>query len=280
MNFNIYPNPWDLRYFQEIAHTGNLSRAAERLGVGQPALSLALKRLEEGLGVDLFLRRNRGLTLTPAGGRLLRESNHLLAAWENLVTETKKSETELVGRFILGCHSSVAIYALKDVIYDLYSKYSGIEIQLSHGRSRVITEGVISGHIDFAIVINPVRHPDLVIHKLALDEQCFWKAPKGLSDVLLCNPNMTEAQELLKRHQKYFSRTITSDNLEVLATLACAGAGVAILPTRVAKANAPTLKRLNDFPKISDEITFVYRADLPKTPASQCIIDAMKGLRI
>src|SRR4051812_16723730 len=99
MNINTYPNPWDLRYFQEIARTGNLSRASERLGVGQPALSLSLKRLEEDLGEILFLRRSRGLILTSAGQRLLRESNKLLAAWESVVAETKKSETEMVGRF-------------------------------------------------------------------------------------------------------------------------------------------------------------------------------------
>ena len=57
MNFNIYPTSWDLRYFQEIAHTGNLSRAAERLGVGQPTLSLSLKRLENNLGAKLFFAK-------------------------------------------------------------------------------------------------------------------------------------------------------------------------------------------------------------------------------
>ncbi|NQW45984.1 MAG: LysR family transcriptional regulator [Deltaproteobacteria bacterium] len=111
------------RYFQEIAHTGNLSRASERLGVGQPGLSLAVKRLEDGLEVKLFLRRNLGLTLTSAGQRLLRESNRPLAAWESVVSETKKSETEMIGRFTLGCHTSVAIYALKNVMRDLYSSF-------------------------------------------------------------------------------------------------------------------------------------------------------------
>lgn len=119
MNFNIYPDPWDLRYFQEIARTLNLSRAAERLGVGQPALSLAVKRLEDSLEAQLFLRRNRGLVLTSAGQRLLRESNLLLSAWESLVAETKKSEVELTGRYTLGCHPSVAIYSLKNILRNL-----------------------------------------------------------------------------------------------------------------------------------------------------------------
>lgn len=282
MNFNIYPNAWDLRYFQEIASTANLSRAAERLGVGQPALSLALKRLEEGLQVKLFLRRNRGLILTAAGQRLLRESNRLLSDWESIVAETKKSETELVGRYSLGCHPSVAIYALKDVLKDLYTSFSGIEIQLFHGLSRVICEGVISGSIDFGIVVNPIKHPELIIHKLASDEVGFWKTTKGLDNVLIYNPELAQSQALLKKVKKMatFDRSIASENLEVIATLAGSGTGVAILPSRVVKAIAPGLRKMKNSPTYVDEITFIYRADLPRTASSQCIIKAMKSLAL
>ncbi len=282
MNFNTYPNPWDLRYFQEIAHTGNLSRASERLGVGQPALSLALKRLEEVLEVSLFFRRSRGLTLTSAGQRLLRESNRLLAAWELVVSETKKSETEMVGRYTLGCHPSVAIYALKDVIKDLYSSFSDIEIHLVHGLSRIICEGVISGNIDFGIVVNPAKHPDLIIHKLADDEVCFWRSAKGLEDVLIYNPALIQSQTLLKKIKRKgtFKRSIASESLEVIATLAGSGAGIAILPNRVAKAIAPGLKKMENYPVYLDEVTFIYRADLPKTSSSKCIVNMMKSLLI
>lgn len=281
MKINIYPNPWDLRYFQEIAFTGNLSRAAERLNVGQPALSLALKRLEDCLDVKLFLRRSRGLQLTAAGQRLLRESNRLLSTWEGVLSETKKSETDLVGKYTLGCHQSVAIYALKDSLRNLYSMYPGIELQLVHGLSRIVCENVISGAVDFGIVVNPVRHPELVIHKLATDEVSFWKATKGLEDVLICNPQLVQTQTLLNKIKKKnpFTRTIASDNLEVIATLTGAGTGVGILPTRAVQTSAPDLKKLAGYPVFSDEITFVYRADLPKTASSRVIIETLKSLR-
>jgi LysR family transcriptional regulator, cell division regulator len=282
MNINIYPNPWDLRYFQEIAHTGNLSRAAERLGVGQPALSLSLKRLEEALEVELFLRRNRGLILTAAGQRLLRESNRLLSAWESVVSETRKSETEMIGRFTLGCHPSVAIYALKNIVREIYESHSGIEIQLVHDLSRNVCEGVISGKIDFGIVVNPVRHPDLVIRKLATDDVCFWKSPKGLENVLIYDPTLIQSRALLKKIHlnAHFDRCITSDNLEVIAMLAGSGAGVAILPGRVVKALSPGLRKLERFSSFLDEITFIYRADLPKTSSSEYLLSRLRSLEI
>jgi LysR family transcriptional regulator, cell division regulator len=282
MNINIYPNPWDLRYFQEIAQTGNLSRAAERLGVGQPALSLSLQRLEESLRVELFVRRHRGLILTEAGQRLLRESNRLLEVWSSVVAETQKTQTELSGRFKIGCHPSVAIYALKDVIKEIYVSFPGIELELVHQLSRIVCENVISGAIDFGLVVNPIKHPDLLIHRLATDEVCFWKTSKGLDDVLIYNPALLQSQALLAKlkKKKIFKRTIISENLEVIATLAGAGAGVALLPSRVASALSTELKQLNGYPTFSDEITFIHRVDLPKTASTKVIKDQFKALRM
>ncbi|AGH95946.1 LysR family transcriptional regulator [Pseudobdellovibrio exovorus] len=282
MKINTYPNPWDLRYFQEIAYTQNLSRAAERLGIGQPALSLSLKRLEESIQAKLFYRRHKGLTLTSAGQRLLKESNRLLADWEALIAQTKKSQNEMVGRFSLGAHPSVALYAINKALKKIYSEHQGIEIQLEHDLSRVISERVISGEIDFGIVVNPTRHPDLVIQKLATDEVGFWKVSGGLKDVLLCNSHLHQTQSLLKKikSKKVFSRTITSDSLEVVASLAQAGLGTAILPTRVARFFNKDLELVEGLPVYQDEICFIYRSDLVKTSSSRYLIDTFTNYKL
>lgn len=281
MKTNTYPNPWDLIYFQEVASTENLSRAAERLAVAQPTLSLSLKRLEDQLQVNLFSRRNRGLVLTPAGHRLLRECNQLMGAWQSVVTETRKSQNEIKGRYSLGCHSAVGLYTLNPLLRNLYSEYSGLEIQLTHGLSRVICERVISSQIDFGIVVNPVRHPDLVLIKLGSDEVCFWKMPTSVPGVLIYNPELVQSQTMLKKMKvKSFERSILSESLEVISVLARSGAGAAILPSRVVKALAPELKKITEMPSFRDEIYFIYRADLQKTGGAKSIIDAIKALKI
>lgn len=281
MKTNTYPNPWDLRYFQEVALTENLSRAAERLAIAQPTLSLSLKRLEEQLQVKLFSRGNRGLVLTAAGHRLLRECNRLMSDWDAILVETRKSDTEVKGRYNLGCHPSVALYSLDPFIRDLYRDFSGIEIQLTHGLSRIICERVISAQIDFGIVVNPVKHPDLVLYKLAIDEVGFWKLPGCLEGVLIYNPDLIQSQAVLKKYKsKTFERSILSENLEVIASLAGSGAGVAILPSRVVQVMAPQLRKIPDAPTFRDEIYFVYRADLSKTVGSKAIIERLKSIKI
>lgn len=63
-------SPHDLTYFIELSGTLNFSRASERIGISQPSLSAAIKRLEHAIGTPLFLRGKNGVTLTPAGKRL------------------------------------------------------------------------------------------------------------------------------------------------------------------------------------------------------------------
>jgi DNA-binding transcriptional LysR family regulator len=281
MKRNTYPNPWDLIYFQEIALTENLSRAAERLSVAQPTLSLSLSRLENQMGAKLFKRKSKGLALTDAGDRLLKQCHQLLTVWESIVSETKKSQTELKGRFRFGCHASVAIYALNPWLSQFYNEYHGIEFQLIHGLSRVICEQIISGGIDFGIVVNPIQHPELVIKQLARDEVAFWRANKTNQDTLIYNPSMIQSQSMLKRlKQAGFMRSISSDSLEVIASLAQSGAGVAILPTRVAKGHGLNLQRATSYPTYKDEISFVYRADINRSESVKAIVDFFKKIEI
>lgn len=275
---NTLPSPWDLHYFREIALTQNLSRASERLAVSQPALSLALKRLEEQLDTKLFARKRDGLELTAPGRILLQQSQALLENWKKMTVDIAKTQNEISGRFRLGCHASVAMYALKNVVPAIYRKFEGVELQLTHGLSRVVTEQVISGNLEFGLVINPIQHPDLVIHKLLKDEVGFWKSSHGSDDVLIYDPALVQSQNLLKKVKKTFRRTIVSDNLEVIAMLAKTGVGTAILPGRVAGHH--DLKRVKVNFNFEDTLAFIYRGDLLKTAAIRALIEELKTSKV
>src|SRR5690606_198017 len=105
----------------------NLSRAAERLGITQPTLSLAIQRLETALGSEVFLRSRSGVQLTPSGKRLLQQATQLLHAWEKLRQQAQRDENEVRGRYTLGCHPSVGLYALPSFISHFLSQYPELE---------------------------------------------------------------------------------------------------------------------------------------------------------
>ena len=73
----------ELRYFIEVANSLNLSRASERLGISQPSLSVAIKRLEGSIGTELLIRQKRGVVLTQAGKQLLAHAKQLLQYFDS-----------------------------------------------------------------------------------------------------------------------------------------------------------------------------------------------------
>lgn len=156
----------ELTYFMELAVTLNFSRASERIGISQPSLSSAIKNLENTIGIPLFLRGKNGVLLTPAGKHLLAHSKKMLQLWNSIKSESLASHHEVQGCVTLGCHSSVALYTLQAFLPTLITNYPRLEIQLKHNLSRKILEKVINLSIDIGIVVNPVKHPDLIIQKI------------------------------------------------------------------------------------------------------------------
>lgn len=272
----MLPSSSDLNYFIEVAQSLNLSRAAERLGLSQPSLSLSIQRLERDVGTQLLIRSKKGVNLTPAGKELQRHARELIRQWEQVRDKTLASETLVRGSLRLGCHPSVACYSLPGVLPELLGRHLQLEFQLTHDLSRKITERVISLEVDLGIVVNPVRHPDLVIQKLSEDEVTYWAHEKATelgriaseSRVLLCDPELLQTQALMKNRKSEFHefrRVITSSSLEVILSLTAAGAGIGILPGRVAGLE-PKLRKLPNAPSFKDQICLVYRSENRANP--------------
>ena len=283
------PSNTDLRYFLEVADTLNISRAAERQGISQPSLSLAMRRLEDSLGVPVLLRGKTGVRLTKPGQKLVSQARELLGDWERIRAEAQRDEAEVSGNYVLGCHPSVGLYTLPRFLPDLVAEYPRLEIRLVHGLSRKITEDVISFRVDFGIVVNPVAHPDLVIRQLCKDEVTFWVAkgknelqdPNSGNAVLICDPELIQTQSLMKqiRGKIKYSRVMTTSNLEVATSMVASGAGIGILPGRVAgRVKELGLRRvLRESPVYVDRICLVYRVESGRSRAGKMISSAIAG---
>lgn len=287
----MLPSFSDLTYFIEVSQTLNISRASERLGITQPSLSAAMVRLESAVGVQLLVRSRKGVTLTKEGHHFASEAANLLHNWGEVVAKTKQGLESVSGRYTIGAHPSVALYSLDKFLPGLMHKYPELEVSLHHDLSRKITEEVISLKCDFGIVVNPVRHPDLVIVTLAKDVvrpfavKTIKKYEPGLC--LICDDNLVQSQKILRELGKSgleYDRITTSSSLEVVAMLTAAGAGVGILPTRVA-AHYEDLRpysatKTDKSVQFEDEICLIYRADIPKNLGAKKIIEHIKSSKI
>lgn len=283
------PTYSDIIYFIEVANRQNITRAAERLGITQPSLSLSIKRLEDAFGTTLLVRGRTGVKLTKAGTELLRKGRLFLLNWEQLKSDISKKEKGICGNYIIGCHPSVAFFTLSSFLPEIMQTYPELEVTLIHDLSRHITERVISFEIDFGIVANPIKHPDLVIKDLFTDEVSFWTSstPSSTQEfnsktaVLVCDLNLIQVQKLLdnlKKRNQVFKRIVHSSDLEVIADLTASGLGIGILPNRVAtKIASYNLKILDKtLPIYKDKICLIYRADIQTTQSSAMIIEIIK----
>jgi DNA-binding transcriptional LysR family regulator len=267
------PLAQDLTFLLEVAQARNLSRAAERLGISQPGLSMAIKRLEETVGQELLVRSKTGVELTRSGEKLVSSARELLGDWGKLVEDLARDQQELRGRFTIGLHRSVALYCADKFTTQMLLAHPELELRFVHDLSRKITEDVVSFKTDIGLVINPVPHPDLIIKEISKDEVGFWRSKKDNAlntpgsgqAVLILEPDMLQSQELLQKLGKkrgLFDRTITTSDLELIRTLTLNGAGVGILPQRVIGELQSKFEMVAAMPRYQDYLGLVYRADL------------------
>lgn len=272
----------DLKYFLELSKTLHLTRAAERLAVTQPTLSHSLKRLENEIGCELFLRSKKGLSLTSAGERLKNSAGELLYRWDEIKASALSEVQDEQGVIRLGCHTAVAQYVLKEFMPDFLQNYPQIQIQLAHGLSRHMTEQVVSAGLDAAFAVNPAEHPDLIIKEICHDEVSLWRAQGCRNDdVLLVDSNLLQSQSILTRLQKKglrFKRVIESGSLEVICNLVANRVGYGIVPSRVVKQyEHHKLEKVKDAPVFNDRICLVYKNEFRRLKRGEAFIKSVRA---
>ncbi len=271
----------DLRYFLELSKTLHLTRSAERLAVTQPTLSHSLKRLENEIGCELFLRSKKGLKLTSAGEKLKHSVGDLILKWEDIKsTALSEVETEQ-GLIKVGCHTAVAQYVFKEFLPDFLKSYPKVQIQLEHGLSRHMTEQVISSHLDVAFAVNPFEHADLIIKEICQDEMSLWRAKNCQNhDVLFLESNLVQSQSIMSRLQKKgfnFNRVIESTSLEVISNMVVNGVGYGIVPERVVRQfEQSKIEKVKESPVFNDRICLVYKSEFRKLKRGEVFLKSVK----
>lgn len=147
----------DMRAFYAIVEEGNISHAAQRLGIAQPALSRQMKRLETGLGVQLFERGSRRIRLTDAGRVLYSRVEHILGMVDGTMREITEIGSGVAGCIRLGTITTSGALLLPELIAAFHQQYPMVTFQLWEGEgtrilelldNRVIEVGITRTQVD------------------------------------------------------------------------------------------------------------------------------------
>ncbi|WP_017591909.1 LysR family transcriptional regulator [Nocardiopsis potens] len=144
-----------VRYFAAVAEEGGLTRAARRLFVSQPALTKQIRRLETGLGVELFTRSRSGMALTEAGRALAEQAPELLAACDRALRETKSAASRAARVLRVGFLASAANEATQDIIAGFGRRRPGWRVEMRQAAWSDPTAGLADGEVEAALLRLP-----------------------------------------------------------------------------------------------------------------------------
>jgi DNA-binding transcriptional LysR family regulator len=149
-----------LRYYVTLAEELNYRRAAERLFIAQPSLSVQIRVLEQQLGVRLFERSRRGVALSPAGAALLDAARDLLARSEDLVAAARRIAAADTGRLSLGYVDYARMRILPMLLEEVNRRWPGAEVTVRAARDSLEALGDLrEGRVDAAVMRGPVDVP-------------------------------------------------------------------------------------------------------------------------
>jgi len=170
-----------LRYFVAIASERHMTRAAQRLGVTQPAISAALKRLETEVGAELFHRTAKGVELTGAGRVFLEHAEDVLRRAEESVRAVRQMAGLESGSIAVGGGATATGYLLPAVVGQFRKQHAGIRFSVREAASRTVAEAVLAGSLDLGIVTLPVAVPGVsdLMQIASLEDELMLLVPPG-----------------------------------------------------------------------------------------------------
>ncbi|MQB41855.1 LysR substrate-binding domain-containing protein [Rhizobium sp. ICMP 5592] len=142
-----------LQYFVAVAEQGSVTRAAQNLSISQSSVTEALKELESDLGVELFDRHPRGLSITHNGHQFLRHATKILATVSDARTSFSGQQNATGGTLNIGVTSLVAGYVLSDLLARYRRVCPGVEVSAIEDNGGYLEHLLVGGELDVAVMV-------------------------------------------------------------------------------------------------------------------------------
>ena len=158
-----------LQAFLAIAERGSFQMAAAYLNLSQTALSHRIRKIEEELGVQLFLRTTRTVALTPVGSELLPKVRSLIGELASAMNDTRRLSAQDGQKITIGCLPTVAAVALGPALCEFHELYPGVAVKVHDQSATDIADLLSKGLLDFAVTISTPLRIDFHIQPLRKD---------------------------------------------------------------------------------------------------------------
>jgi len=168
-----------LQYFIRVAKLQHVTKAAEELHVAQSAVSRQIHRLEEELGVQLFMQRGRNVQLTPVGHLFLKRAECILQDLDNAVTEIHEFVDPEAGEIRLGFPHSLGILLIPQVIAAFRKVHPQVKFRFRQGMYASLIRDIVEAEVDLAFISPFPEKNESVTGEIVLTEELFAILPQN-----------------------------------------------------------------------------------------------------
>lgn len=238
---------YQLKLFVDLANAGNFTKVANENYVTQAAVTLQIRKLESELGVRLFHRTTRSVTLLEAGQRLLPYAREILQKADEAALAVRDTKDEVTGLVRIASVHSVGLYEMPPYIKQFLKKYPLVSLRIDYRNADAIYRALHDNDIDIGIVAYPSVMPrleqipfltdQLVVvcrndHALAKKKSVSLSDLEGQSFVQFSEdtPTRRATDSLMSEHGISVNVRMECDNIEVLKQMIEIGFGIALLP--------------------------------------------------
>ncbi|HTE86833.1 MAG TPA: LysR family transcriptional regulator [Dehalococcoidia bacterium] len=294
------PEVGQLQAFREVARLGTISRAADALFVGQPALTARIQGLERILGSSLFARGRHGSRLTEAGRAFLPHAERALAAVERGQAAVAEVVSGAGGRLTIGAAPAVSTYVLPTMLHRFQADHPGVHLSVRSGHSEDVLEMVLREEVDLGLM-RPIQHAEVISSRLYEDELVLVVHsghPFASSGEIRMEDMATEYLILFDRTSSYHELTssvfrqagiaprgyLEVDNIDAAKRMVEQRLGIALLPRTsvLAEIGAGRLSpvEISDMAPLKRQIVVARRRDGGEmSPAAAAFMRTLDKLR-
>ena len=282
-----------LEYFQMASRLKNITRAAQRLRVSQPNITVAIKKLEAELGVQLFDRSQKQLSLTPEGKVFLRRIEIALRNIQDAILEVNDYKQLQKGTIKIGIPPMMGAYLFPKVFSGFRQIHPHLDILLYEEGSLSIREKLESDALDFGSIIVPESTPNLNVLKMSRNQLMVCVSQKSplarktkitardiaVSDLIMMKEGayLREVVQNKLSALKITPRTVLeSSQIVTIKGLVAHGVGIAFLLDFICR-NSSDIKTIPFYEPIFVDIGLAWKKERYVSKAAQAFIDFCKN---
>ena len=238
---------YQLKLFVDLAEMGNFTRVANDNYVTQAAVTLQIRKLESELGVSLFHRTTRSVTLLEAGHRLLPYARDVLQKVEEAMLVVRDTKAEVTGVVRVASVHSIGLYELPPFVRGFLKRFPGVNLRIDYRTSEEVYRALHNGEIDLGLVAYPYEMPrvqclpflkDHLVavvpedHEFANKKSIKIAELKGQNTVQFSGdtPTRRATDQILHENDVSVNVRMECDNIEILKQMVEVGFGIALLP--------------------------------------------------